>query len=401
MKKSYLTQSVISRYEAMFSGFMDYLPNPDLLLSTTGETFETYEKMLLDPHVAAMLDLRKSFTKSRGYDLIPYDNSAAAARVADTVRQILKRTNLLSGIAQLMDALDYGYAVAELVWRQEDGLWIPSIQGMSPDRFGFSQTGELTLISPTRKKLEEKYKFIVHRNQPKSENPYGTALLSRCYWPWTFKRAGLRFWLTMCEKFGVPTILALFDCDNEEEAQTRAEEIATALCSIESSAAASVANIKDIKILNAKGSGKDFLDLLNFCNFEISKAITNQILSSDIGDKGSYALSKEHKDSLNRLSMEDSLALADTLNATLIRWITELNVGQGTPPPTFEFDFFEAPPWDVVKDALDRGVPVSKRALYVRYNLPKPEDDDDVFISPKAEEVAFADPFGRGRVRLK
>ena len=29
--------------------------------------------------------------------------------------------------------------------------------------------------------------------------------------------------------------------------------------------------------------------------------------------------------------------------------------------------------------AIDHGVPVSRKALYSRYNLPAPEDDEDVF----------------------
>ena len=402
MNRRYLGQEVVSQYEAIFAGFLDYMPNPDLLLSTTGETLETYDKMLLDPHIGSMLDLRKSFTRGRAWDLEPAGNDTLSIKATELVKDVLKRTNLANGISQLLMALEYGYSVVELVWRQEGDLWVPTLKGRAPKRFVFSPKGELMLAAPYPRALKTKYKFIVHRNQPRGENPYGTALLSRCYWPWTFKRAGLRFWLTMCEKFGVPTILALFKCDNEEEAEKRAREITDALYTIQSSAAAALANIEDIETLEAKGAGEDFLKLCTFCNFEISKAITNQILSSDIGDSGSYALSKEHKDTLNRLALEDGLALAELFNTTLIPWIVELNLGVDAPKPTFQFDFFEVPPWDIVKDAIDRGVPVSRRALYTRYNLPKPEDETDAFVSPKkASEVAFSDPFGRGRIRLK
>ena len=402
MTRKYLGQEVVSQYEAIFAGFLDYMPNPDLLLSTTGETLEVYNKMLLDPHISSMLDLRKSFTKGRAWDLEPPGNDAVSTRSTELVKDVLKKTNLAHGISQLLTALEYGYAVAELVWRQEDGLWIPSMKGRAQKRFVFSLKGELMLADPYPKTLRTKYKFVVYRNQPRDENPYGTALLARCYWPWTFKRAGLRFWLTMCEKFGVPTILALFKCDSDEEAERRAQAIAAALYNIQSNAAAALSNVEDVKILEAKGAGEDFLKLVTFCNFEISKAITNQILSSDIGDSGSYALSKEHKDTLNRLALEDGRALAELINNTLIPWIVELNLGTKAPVPTFEFDFFEIPPWDIVKDAIDRGVPISRRALYTRYNLPEPESEDDAFVAPKkAQEVAFSDPFGRGRIRLK
>ena len=57
----------------------------------------------------------------------------------------------------------------------------------------------------------------------------------------------------------------------------------------------------------------------------------------------------------------------------------------------FEFDLSEETPWERIRDAIDRGIPLSKKALYQTYGLPQPESEEDMFISPKAGGLVFAD----------
>jgi len=112
-------------------------------------------------------------------------------------------------------------------------------------------------------------------------------------------------------------------------------------------------------------------------------------------------------ETLKRRGRKVAKALANTLNRTLIRWIVELNYGKDFLylSPRLRFDFTETPEWEQVKDAIDRGVPVSKEALYSIYNLPKPVSEDDVFVSPKLAPsggMNFSDFFTLPRrVRLR
>ena len=45
----------------------------------------------------------------------------------------------------------------------------------------------------------------------------------------------------------------------------------------------------------------------------------------------------------------------------------------------------------MVRDAIDRGVPVSLSAMYRKYHLAKPEDEKDVFVKQQSD-LGFSDP---------
>ncbi len=369
-----------------FEQFMGYLPNPDVLiqeLGTDGETFDFFEKMLLDGHIWSQLSIRKAYILSRPWDIVQEKSSK---EVADFVRETLNNLFIQQDLEEILTAIEYGYSVTEIIWELVDGFWIPkNLKNRDPERFRFNSYGELLIKKGLGKpeRLKETYKFIIYRHESRKENPYGTPVLSRCYWPWMFKKAGFKFWVTMCEKFGVPSIIALFQSTEADGGKERAFQIAQALQGLSNDAAAAISNVDDVKALEVSGNGESFDSLIKLCNIEISKAITGQVLSSDIGDRGSYALAKTHEDTLERITKKDGKILERVLNETLIKWIVELNFGVNVPLPRFEFDYFEIPEWDVIKDAIDRGFPVSKEALYSLYNIPRPIDENDVFISPK------------------
>jgi len=389
--------SIVDQYYPLFRGFLSYMPNPSLLLSNIKEGMEVFEQMLLDAQISAMLEIRKASTISRSFNLIPFDNSPEAQKVTDFVWNCLDALPIESIFEQVLTALEYGFSVQEVIWKLQGGYWIPAeVKERSPLRFAFTPDGRLILTSPVEniQILDAPYKFIVTRHAPRCENPYGTSLLLRCYWPWQFKKAGMRFWVTMLEKFGVPTVLALFKDNDPERAKKRAQEIAEALYNIQNDAAVAMSNVEDIRVLESKGQGTDFDAFIALCDAQISKAITGQILLTDIGKLGSYALAKVHLETFNTLVRRDARMVGNALQ-TLVNWIVKLNFGEQALIPEFRFDYTDIPNWEVIRDAIDRGVPISKRALYNVYSLPEPQGDEDVFVSPlvKAKSIFLRDDF--------
>ena len=407
-----LTTEITSNY-AYFEQFLTYLPDPaDTILDDPEGAYEVFRKMLLDPHINAKLQQLKDEVLSKEFDIVPADESSKAQEIADFVKKaIYENLNIEQDFAELLSAIEYGFSVSEVIWKQEGGFWLPdSLKARKQEKFRFNTKGELLYYDPIEgwKRLDTTYKFIIHRHNPQVENPYGTSVLLSCYWPWQFKKAGLKFWLKVAEKFGVPTVLALINGDLPADQKAEvADFVAEALLNIQEDAAVALIGVEDVKTLESKGSAEDFKELIELCNAEISKAITGEILTADKGNTGSYALAKVHSETLKRRGRKVAKALANTLNRTLIRWIVELNYGKDMLHlvPEFQFDFTEIPEWEQVKDAIDRGVPVSKEALYSMYNLPKPVNEEDVFISPKLSAsggMNFSDFFTLPRrVRLK
>ncbi|WP_456437203.1 phage portal protein family protein [Desulfurobacterium sp.] len=386
-----LTTEITSNY-TYFEQFLAYLPDPaDVILDDPEGAYEVFQKMMLDPHINAKIQQLKDEVLSKEFHVVPADESAKAKEIADFVKQaIYENLNIEQDFAELLSAIEYGFSVSEVIWKQENGYWLPdSLRARKPEKFRFNTKGELLYYDPVEgwKKLDTTYKFIIHRHNPQVENPYGTSVLLSCYWPWMFKKAGWKFWLKVAEKFGVPTVLALLKGEGLPESQIEeaANYVAEALLNIQEDAAVALVGVDRVETLDSKGSAEDFARLIELCNAEISKAITGEILTADKGNTGSYALAKVHSETLKRRGRKVAKALANTLNRSLIRWMVELNYGKDQlhEAPKLQFDLTEIPEWEQVKDAIDRGVPVSKEALYSNYNLPKPVSEEDVFISPK------------------
>ncbi|MEL5718243.1 MAG: hypothetical protein P1P66_05830, partial [Treponema pedis] len=75
----------------------------------------------------------------------------------------------------------------------------------------------------------------------------------------------------------------------------------------------------------------------------------------------------------------------------LIDWIVELNFGNTAIPPKGEFDLQSYASFNEIIQAVQNKIPVSKEALYTRYKLPRPKDDDDIFILEGTNSIALSD----------
>lgn len=351
--------------------FGDTMPNPDTLIGRGGVRMSVFDEMMQDAHIYAKLEQLKDAVLSMKWDVRPLTADDTSKEHAAFVRDRLRALGVNALLTDMLMAVEYGYSVVELVWELKDGVWSPEkAYGRRPDRFYFNSDGVLVMDDGYgRTALDEQYKFIIHRNSPKNENPYGTPVLSLCYWPWMFKKAGFRYWLTVAEKYGVPTVLALFDSADDSIAKDRAKELAQDLFNIQNDAAVALANVDSVQVLETKGSSDDFSELVNICNQEISKAITGEILTSDISQTGSYALSLQHQETLNKKSRKIAGGLAETLTSTVVTWMLELNFG-GECDVEFVLSEEAEASWDIIKDAVSMGMDVDLDKAASRYGIP-------------------------------
>lgn len=377
-----LTSELARPYQG-FEQFMTFLPNPDEVIASEG--VDIYDAIMKDAHVFGCVQQRKSFVLSKDHNILPASNDATDTKIAEYVSEAIhKELNIYQDLEDLLRAFEHGFSVSEAVWRDEGGGFnLDSLIPRSWKRFNFKTDGTLLLTSDgPQVTLDMPYKFIVHRNEPEPENPYGTSVLTRAYWPWKFKQAGFEFWLRVLDKYGVPSLAALFEGDmNETATRERANYLASELLKVSSGGAGAFGGVKDIKTIGASGHSNDFKTFMVTCDSQISKAVLTVTLTTEVGEKGAYSLGTIHENALKELIKKDANALASTLTRTLCKWVAELRFGVGVPGPEFKFDFFDVAPWESVRDAMDRGVPVSKRALYSTYNIPEPEGDDDAFVA--------------------
>ena len=365
---SRLTRTLTKNTDVTSMGMMT---NPDVLFGKTGVSMNIFDEMLQDAHIHAKLEQLKDRVFAMKWDVRAMDMDDESAGIAAFVKDCLNGLGVKQLLQDMMMAVEYGFSVIEIIWEEREGAWIPvNAMGRKPSRFAFSDEGKLALADGAVSiPLEEEYKFVVHRNSPKNENPYGTPVLSKCYWPWMFKKAGFRYWLTVAEKYGVPTVLALFDSIDDADSRARAKELAENLYNIQSDAAVALANVDSVQVLETKGTSADFSELVNICNTEISKAVTGEILTSDTSTNGSYSLAQQHLETLQTKSRKIAGALSETLTKTLLKWIVDLNFGDA-PVPVFILNMEVEADWDIIKDAIELGFDVDKAEVAKRFGVP-------------------------------
>lgn len=382
-QKTTLTARTVA-LDDTFGRFLGYMPNPDEVLGDAGEAVDVFRSMKSDPRIKSLLKVAKSAILGFGASL---EQGDASDQAMETCRKALKNVPLYSLQKRLLSAIEYGYAVVELVWALKEGLWLPSEAILrKPERFRFTSEGRLKgLSSGTSLDLyEQDYKWLVYRNDKDAENPYGTSVLSSCYWAWKFKKAGMEFWLMAAEKFAVPSLLAIFESTSApDEARKRAADLSEMLSSVQSGSGGAVANIKDIKVVEAADKISEFKTLMDWCDTQIAYGIVYQSLTSQEAQNGTRAQAEVHEDTFLLASKEQCRELIPVLQR-YVDWIVTLNYGPDAVSPTVTFDLEDKASWQQIIDAIDRGVPVSRKALYGRFRLPEPLDHDDSYIAGKS-----------------
>ena len=388
--KQTLTTQVIT--DNMLGSFLNYMPNPDDIAPGTNSSYETYREMRTDPRIKSLLGKLK--TAALNFPIHITQPEGCSDNIFKFVKGFDLWNRLYSKLKRILSGLDYGFSVSELVWLHKDGAWIPdNIITRKPERFVFGHDWRLYFNQlGERKLLDHPFKWLEYHHDTDDENPYGTSVLRCVYWPWMFKRAGYEFWLQATEKFSVKSIIALFKAEGDDKTiADRAKAVAEMLLGITSGSAAAVGNVDSIHEVNMSGDLIGFASLVDACDTQISYGLTGQSIATSKTDGGSLALGEVQAD----LFYEDAKGIAQelqTLIQKVINWAVELNGYADVTAPLIEFDTERKASFDQLMKAIEKGIPVSKDAMYNQYGLPKPRNDEDNFIMEKpSAELALSD----------
>ena len=384
--KRALAQEIATRQsDPDFYGALSYLPNPDTVLRKLNRSHEVYDSIIADAHVIGEMRSIRSGLVSFEHRLQAGGESPADLRALELCQQYMKNkpapgmqwSDVFWNMAQ---AVFRGYAVHETVWQREGQYLMPSMLIDRPQRrFIFTPDNELRLLTrgePVDGVELGNYKWLMTRHMPSFSNPYGVALLSSCFWPYTFKHNGFKYFVKFCEKFGIPWAIGKYPAGTPKTDQ---DALADALAQMIEDAVAAIPADGSVELLEAKSSGQLVHErLINVCNKEMSKALTSQTLATEIQGQGSRAASETHRDREESVNDSDRVFICHAMNE-LFSWITEINIA-GAKPPTFEFYEEEEArkEWvDVFKEARDF-MSIPTRFAHDRLQIPAPVDGEDV-----------------------
>lgn len=277
--------------EIAISRMLDFLtmtPDSDELLARAGIRRHQLRSLEMDDEVAQALETRKDAVCSISWRLEPNQT-----RASKYVRETLQ-PHMDTLIADVLDAVPYGYSVQEAVYQQDGSrIGLARITQKPLEWFEPKPDGSLRYYPEDgtggmEGLLCDPRKFFLAVRRAKYRNPRGEALLSRLYFPVTWRREGWGMWLHFLETFGDPIVLG-------QVPDFRAFVEAMKAQGVRSTIAWQSSSDRDtVSAINASAPG-EFERLENAIIKRIQKLLLGQTLTSDVSSSGgSYAQAAVH-----------------------------------------------------------------------------------------------------------
>jgi phage gp29-like protein len=328
--KSELSKEICSyQLDSGIWNTLNYLPNPDKIIAQSAKGLDAYRELKNDPHLWSCIQSRKSGILSLDYRIV---ESGADRRIIREVENMINSIDLYSIERDILETPLFGWQPIEIVWDYNKyGIAMPSkIQAKPQEKFVFDSGLNLRLkndLGKTSKTLPE-FKFICPRYEYSSNNPYGSALLSKCYWPITIKNIALRNWSKFSEKYGMPILIGQYarGCTGDE-----INKLAEVLAEMSEDAVIVTPSDINISLSEASraSSGELFKSLIDYCNSEVSKAILSQTLTTELNG-GSYAAAQTHMQVRKEVILGDIRIVENSINQ-IIQYFVKINFGDLAP----------------------------------------------------------------------
>jgi len=338
-----------ARSAQFFSDLGLMLPNPDPVLKAIGKDITVYRELRSDPQVGGNIRRRKGAVKALEWGVNNGQAKEGAAQIVEAIFADLEMDRIIS---EILEAPLYGYQPLEVVWGKVGSYIVPvDIIGKPPEWFCFDAENRLRLRTkedPVYGELVPDRKFLLPRQDATYDNPYGMPDLSMCFWPTSFKKGGLKFWVTFAEKYGSPWVIGKHPRNTPTE---ETDDLLEKLADMVQDAVAVIPDDSsvDIKEAAGKSSSADVYErLLMFCRSEVNYALLGQNQTSEANSNRASAqagleVTRDIRDA-------DSRMVEATFN-TLIRWIWDFNFNESTRP---EFSMWEQEEVDKVLAERDK-----------------------------------------------
>ena len=315
--------------------FAKLLVNDDPVLQARGSGDLTiYRELLRDDQVASAFQQRRRAVTSSEWTVDPASEAPADQEAADFIREQLNNIKIDDLTDKMMYAIFYGYGVAEWIF-STDGNRIVLADSKVRDRsrFRFGLNGELYLLTrqnPMGELMPKEKFWTLTAGAEHDDQPYGIGLGHYLYWPAFFKRTGMKYWSVFLEKFAQPTATATLPGGQMDDPTARRRAL-EALEAIQVDSGVLIPEGIEINLIEAARSGAaDYESLQDAMNAAISKIILSQTMTTDSGS--SLAQAKVHGDVKTEVVKGDADLICESLNRTIIPYLTRLNFATANPP---------------------------------------------------------------------
>ncbi len=407
----FLNQGTTYRLGAAFAGTANPTVVWQQMIDNSPAAMMYYRELeAKDDDIAAAIAEMKLSVLSRGWKFVPADESAQAIDAAHFCQSQLESLPTFRNVLNnLLDAPFYGYTIAELMFDTSMGqAALTDIVDCPQELFCFApamypQVGALRLkeyAGSTDGALVPEQKFLTFTSRPRHGNRMGSPILRDIYWASWFKRNCQRFWLRLAERGpGTAVVVHKDGADADEKrkalsaAQALIEEVAIAVPE-------SFRVMEDLLKGTRSADPSTYEKLYNMLESKIYRRIVGGTLTShgSDGGKGTHALGKVHEETKEQRSIDLCLDVSDAINRQLLHTLTLWNFGPDCPAPKIAFaieDEADLGEEVTTDDALQQmGLPLGKKAMYLKYGVSPPESPEDALLRPAAPATAIVTPAG-------
>jgi len=394
MFKPHINSKAVAKLRKLFSqnatdpsvwASISELPNPDPVLRKSGRTTAIYEEIVRDPHVIGELRSLRAGLFSFNAELVPGDDDPQSIESFELAKRFFDtkpapNTEWTDLDWHSYSAILFGFSALHLgAFEKVDGYWLPStVETWKGSRFAFDHSHNLLVKTKENPQgeLTEANRWTCVRHMPSAENPYGLALLSSCFWSWTFKHGGFKFFVQLCERFGVPFPVGKYPVGTED---ADISKLLDGLANLVRDGIAAIPDDTSIDIIESKLSGEPVpLQLINLCNSEMSKALTSQTLATEQKNGGARAASETHAKRAGENQRADRALVASARNQ-ILSIIHNVNFAGGKPPKYIFKDKREINT-DTVNRVRETAklVPVSQMWAYKELGVPTPKEGEKI-----------------------
>ena len=348
-----------------------------------------------DAHYRAVLSVRKETLASLTPTLkIASEDNKKLLEIVEDLR-ILINTPAFGGLLfDLVDGLAKGYSVCEILWGTTNSKWVPQEYVWRDPRF-FQQDKLSECLKLRDDNIKEgvelpPYKFIQFRPKLKSGKAIRGGLAFIACWSYIFKSFTLKDWLSFTEAYGMPLRLGKYGAGASEEDK---RVLLRAVSSIGADMGAIIPESMQIEFVNGNSSTGDaiFINLANWLDAQVSKAILGQTMTTDNGSSRSQ--SETHDKVRKDILKGDARELSNAINKYLLIPYINLNYGVQEEYPTFSL--VQEKKEDVtalvenVAKLVPLGLTVNQLEMLSKLGLKEPKEGEKVLSYTPPESMAL------------
>ena len=298
---------------------LQWISDPDEVLRKAGVRRATLRSLRTDDEISGALDTRVEAVVGTPWRLEPSEGAASAfvwEQLEPHMEHLIRAT---------WASVPYGYSVTQVIYSPIGGrIGIARVIEEQFEDFVPTLMGDLLMYDG--KTLEEHKidprRLLLTVRQPTRQNPYGESLLSPLYWPWFFRRHGWQFWMKWLERFGSPFLVGT--------TKGSVVDMAAALEKAVNAASLAMTEGDVVETVEQRTGTGHFEAFDSVITGRIQKLILGQTLTTDVGDKGSFAAAKVHNE-VRQDKRNADIRLVSATVQRLVNYLWELNGFAGRP----------------------------------------------------------------------